>query len=128
MSRKRTLSLFLAMLMLLALTLSGCCIGAEQEEELLTAEQRAALGQEGTNENVASADTGETSGEGFEDGATIGISLPWLGTQNWKEAETMFKEKLGVKALKLMCSRLISKLKLSSSRSKQWWILAQRLS
>ncbi|MCR5746300.1 MAG: sugar-binding protein [Lachnospiraceae bacterium] len=41
-----------------------------------------------------SADAGAAGGAGFEDGATIGVSLPWLGTQNWKEAETMFKEQL----------------------------------
>ena len=43
---------------------------------------------------------GEVAGEsesangGFEAGATIGVSLPWLGTQNWKEAEEMFKTEL----------------------------------
>lgn len=30
----------------------------------------------------------------IEDGATIGVSLPWLGTQNWKEADTIFKADL----------------------------------
>jgi putative multiple sugar transport system substrate-binding protein len=35
--------------------------------------------------NEATAATG-----GFEAGSTIGVSLPWLGTQNWKEAETQF--------------------------------------
>lgn len=40
----------------------------------------------------AEGDTG-ASGEaaaGFAADATIGVSLPWLGTQNWKEAEEMF--------------------------------------
>ncbi len=46
----------------------------------------------GSDDSSAAADAG--SGEGFEEGATIGISLPWLGTQNWKEAETMFTEEL----------------------------------
>ena len=42
------------------------------------------------------AETPETDGTngGFEAGATIGVSLPWLGTQNWKEAEEMFKTEL----------------------------------
>lgn len=31
---------------------------------------------------------------GFDADATIGISLPWLGTQNWKEAEVEFKAQL----------------------------------
>ncbi|MDN6485949.1 MAG: sugar-binding protein [Ancrocorticia sp.] len=28
------------------------------------------------------------------EGATVGVSLPWLGTQNWKEADTIFKADL----------------------------------
>ena len=31
---------------------------------------------------------------GFAADATIGVALPWLGTQNWKEAEVMFKDQL----------------------------------
>lgn len=69
----------------------------------------------GTNRNAASdksatstsevaseaATSGATStGKGFEAGATIGISLPWLGTQNWKEAETMFKDQLAKEGYK----------------------------
>ena len=38
--------------------------------------------------------SGGNEGAGFEAGATIGVSLPWLGTQNWKEAEEMFKTEL----------------------------------
>lgn len=32
--------------------------------------------------------------EGFEADATIGVALPWLGTQNWAEANDMFKAQL----------------------------------
>ncbi len=31
---------------------------------------------------------------GFEVGSTIGVSLPWLGTQNWTEAEELFASEL----------------------------------
>ena len=49
----------------------------------------------------ASADSGDASAAGgFDAGATIGVSLPWLGTQNWKEAETMFTEQLEAKGYK----------------------------
>ena len=55
----------------------------------------------------ASADAGEEApaaeapaAGGFEADATIGVSLPWLGTQNWKEAETMFTEQLEAKGFK----------------------------
>ncbi|GAP79455.1 MULTISPECIES: sugar-binding protein [Brachybacterium] len=37
---------------------------------------------------------GEEAGSGFEADATIGVSLPWLGTQNWAEAQAMFEEQL----------------------------------
>jgi putative multiple sugar transport system substrate-binding protein len=37
---------------------------------------------------------GTPAEEGFAPDATIGVALPWLGTQNWKEAETMFSDQL----------------------------------
>ncbi|MCR5236265.1 MAG: sugar-binding protein [Lachnospiraceae bacterium] len=60
------------------------------------AAEEAAPAEEASEEAAPAeaADTSASAGEGFEDGATIGVSLPWLGTQNWKEAETMFKEQL----------------------------------
>lgn len=36
----------------------------------------------------------EVSAEGFPEGSTIGVSLPWLGTQNWAEAQTLFESEL----------------------------------
>lgn len=45
-------------------------------------------GREGT------AAGGEGEAAGFAEDAVIGVSLPWLGTQNWKEAETMFTDQL----------------------------------
>lgn len=41
-----------------------------------------------------STDSQTTAGGGFAADATIGVSLPWLGTQNWKEAQDMFKSQL----------------------------------
>lgn len=38
--------------------------------------------------------TQSSAGAGFAADATIGVSLPWLGTQNWKEAEDLFTEQL----------------------------------
>lgn len=35
-----------------------------------------------------------TSASGFAANSSIGVSLPWLGTQNWKEAQTMFTSQL----------------------------------
>ncbi len=34
------------------------------------------------------------SAGGFAADASIGVALPWLGTQNWKEAQDMFKSQL----------------------------------
>jgi putative multiple sugar transport system substrate-binding protein len=45
-------------------------------------------GRTGTDEDGAGA------GEGFAADAVIGVSLPWLGTQNWKEADTLFTTQL----------------------------------
>ena len=42
----------------------------------------------------ASSTEGGGGGGGFEAGATVGVALPWLGTQNWKEAQDMFKTQL----------------------------------
>lgn len=60
-------------------------------------------GRDGGSSTGASASSGSSAGgAGFAADATIGISLPWLGTQNWKEAQDMFKEQLekaGFKAI-----------------------------
>lgn len=64
-----------------------------------------ACGGSGRGGDAASAPAASgsagTSG-GFDASASIGISLPWLGTQNWKEAQDMFTSKLkdlGMKAV-----------------------------
>lgn len=66
-----------------ALTLTGCGGGRGAEPS--------------ANEPSGTPTSGQTSEPttgGFEAGSLIGVSLPWLGTQNWKEAETMFGEQL----------------------------------
>lgn len=91
MKKKIIRSFILVAFVIVSLAFGGCGQNAMiEEEELLTAEQRAALNKENKDDIVAVPG----SMNGFEEGATIGISLPWLGTQNWKEAETMFKEQL----------------------------------
>lgn len=46
-------------------------------------------GREGTADDAAAG-----AADGFADDAVIGVSLPWLGTQNWAEAEAMFTTQL----------------------------------
>lgn len=55
-----------------------------------------ALALTACGESGRGGDTGgETAeGEGFAADATIGVSLPWLGTQNWTEAQDIFESEL----------------------------------
>ncbi len=50
-------------------------------------------GREGTTTATGTSE-GTAAAAGFPADATIGVALPWLGTQNWKEAEVMFKDQL----------------------------------
>ena len=76
---KKLIALLLALVMVLSLT---ACGGGRTEAP---AEKSAESGAE------AAAPVVEGT---IEEGAVIGVSLPWLGTQNWKEAEEMFKTEL----------------------------------
>ncbi len=87
MKKRALLSLAMVATMTVA-TFAGC--GGSREG---ATEETATTETEATTEE-ASADTAATEMPGFEEGATIGISLPWLGTQNWKEAEEMFTTQL----------------------------------
>lgn len=86
MRKRKLLSLMIASAMMMV-TLSGC---GTNNREVSDAGSTVADAVEATSE-VSEA---MNENAGFEAGATIGVSLPWLGTQNWKEAETMFKEQL----------------------------------
>ena len=81
---KKLFALLLALVMVLSLT---ACGGGRTE-------QPAAAPAEKPAENNAAAAPEVPAAAGIEEGATIGVSLPWLGTQNWKEAEEMFKTEL----------------------------------
>ena len=96
MQKRRIMSLLLAA-SLAAASLTACG-GGGREGAANQAAPAAEAAAPATEEAAPAADT--ASAGGFEEGATIGISLPWLGTQNWKEAETMFTEQLsGIKIL-----------------------------
>ena len=81
---KKLIALLLALVMVLSLT--AC--GGGRTETAATEEKPA------ESNNEAAAEAAPVADGGFEAGATIGVSLPWLGTQNWKEAEEMFKAEL----------------------------------
>ncbi|MBS6397009.1 MAG: sugar-binding protein [Clostridiales bacterium] len=97
MKKRKVASLLLASMLAVSAVLTGCGSsdrGADTavKEEAPAASEAAEASAEAATEEAA----GETqeAAAGFEEGATIGVSLPWLGTQNWKEAETMFTEQL----------------------------------
>ena len=87
MRKKKLLSLVIAGTMAMA-ALTGC--GSNSREA--APESTTKTSEATTDAKTADTKTADASSTaaGFEAGATIGISLPWLGTQNWKEAETMF--------------------------------------
>jgi ABC-type xylose transport system, periplasmic component len=89
---KKRLSLIMATVLVVALVLSACA----PTPAATPAPQTAA-----TPTPAAPADPVIPAG-GFEAGATIGVSLPWLGTQNWKEAEDMFRTELEAAGFKVI--------------------------
>lgn len=82
----------------MAFSLSACSGG--RQAAATTAEKAAteAAATEAADDSTKPADgtavneADETGG--FEADATIGVSLPWLGTQNWQEANDIFKTQL----------------------------------
>lgn len=81
----------------MAVSLSACS-GGRQEAETTTekaATEAAVTAAAAASDSTETADsTAAEAAGGFEADATIGVSLPWLGTQNWQEANDMFKAQL----------------------------------
>lgn len=78
---KSTLTKVAIGLVVASLSLTACGGGRGTETET------------GNSPDPGSSSTAD-GGAGFAADATIGVSLPWLGTQNWKEAQDMFQEQL----------------------------------
>lgn len=97
MKKEKHLSLILAASLTMAIALTGCGGTQQTASSALPAESAAVS----SAESVASA-SNSSGGTGFAADATIGVALPWLGTQNWKEADEMFRTQLkaaGFKAI-----------------------------
>ena len=90
--KKRTLLSMAMAATMLAATFTGCG-GSREGASTDTATNDTPAATEETTE-VAAETTTTSEMPGFDAGATIGVSLPWLGTQNWKEAEDMFSAQL----------------------------------
>ena len=95
MKAKKAVSLMLGTVLAAAM-LTGCGGGRGTEETDQTADTpddtKEPDDAEGT-EDEKSGDE-ETGGTSSAEGGIVGVALPWLGTQNWAEAEVMFKEQL----------------------------------
>ena len=89
MKMKKFNSLFCMALLSVVMSLTGCGNAASKDAETT------AVKPEATTE-VPSDDQATKTGDGFAADAVIGVALPWLGTQNWSEADEMFKSKLKV--------------------------------
>ena len=99
MKMKKRLSLLMAATLVATAAMTGCGGGRQAAPETTTA---AAAQETKAEETKAEETKAAEAAQGFEAGATIGVSLPWLGTQNWKEADEMFKTQLeaaGFKAI-----------------------------
>ena len=94
MKAKKALSLLMTAV-LAATMLTGCGGGRGTEEASQTATDTTAdvekTAEAGNAETAEAEDAAGTSSTG---GGIVGVALPWLGTQNWAEAEVMFKEQL----------------------------------
>ena len=94
MKAKKALSLLMTAV-LAATMLTGCGGGRGTEEASQTAADTTAdvekTAEAGNAETAEAEDAAGTSSTG---GGIVGVALPWLGIQNWAEAEVMFKEQL----------------------------------
>ncbi|WP_099469843.1 substrate-binding domain-containing protein [Konateibacter massiliensis] len=91
MKMRKHVSMLIATVLVATVALAGC--GGGREAATDSAESTPVAESSTEDTKTPEADTQEAA-VGFEEGATIGVSLPWLGTQNWKEAEEMFKTQL----------------------------------
>lgn len=79
---KKVLSMVLVLMLVLSMGLVGCGRNEASEAEATTTENTST---ETASEDVADAGSEKT---------VVGVALPWLGTQNWAEADEMFRTQL----------------------------------
>ncbi|MDF2887879.1 MAG: sugar transporter substrate-binding protein [Lacrimispora sp.] len=100
MKMRKHLSLLIATAMVATVGLTGCGGGRKATTE--PEDSKPAAAESSTQEAAATESGTQKPAAGFKEGATIGVSLPWLGTQNWKEAEEMFKTQLEAEGFKVI--------------------------
>lgn len=88
---KKRLSMILAAVLVASMALAGCSGGREVSSASPAAPAESTAS---STSGTPAASEPTAAPAGFEADALIGVSLPWLGTQNWKEADVMFKTQL----------------------------------
>lgn len=89
MSTKKGIFVLMASVLIMVMVFTGCGAANEAVSSAPATEAPAS----------APAET-EAAVTGFAADSVIGVSLPWLGTQNWAEGNDMFKEKLAAAGFK----------------------------
>ncbi len=85
---KKIITLLLVLTLVMALALTGCATTQAREPEAREPEPKEVEADEPAEAEEV------VEGDGFAADAVIGVALPWLGTQNWAEANDMFKTQL----------------------------------
>ncbi len=92
---KKLLSMVIMVVLVMTMVLTGCSTterSAATETGSKEADTKETATEEADTSDAASEEVAETAG--FAADAVIGVALPWLGTQNWAEADEMFKAEL----------------------------------
>ena len=96
MKTKKLYSLLLVAILSLAVVLTGCGSSAPAATTAAptTAAPAPTTAAPAPAPTTAAPAPAPAPAAGFDANAVIGVALPWVGTQNWKEAEDMFKAEL----------------------------------
>ncbi len=93
MKSKKVLSVL--MTAVLAVSMLAGCGGGRGTGDSAPAANTAATADTATADTAAAAGAENPApAQDSSEGGIVGVALPWLGTQNWAEAEVMFKEQL----------------------------------
>lgn len=113
MAIKKGMSLLIMSILIMAMVLSGC--GGGREAVSTESDASAAPGAEAPSAE-APATANEATESGFAADAVIGVSLPWLGTQNWAEGNEMFKTQLEAAGFKAIVQQADNKVPLQQQQ------------
>ena len=90
MKMKKTMAMVLSLALLFSMALVGCDTSSSASKSASSAP------------SASSASSASSSSSSGDEKVVVGVALPWLGTQNWKEAQKYFDEKLTAAGFKPM--------------------------